>query len=312
MLLNRSHVSWFWLTLLASVASVVLYLMVFHPQTLPFLHFPLPEWLVPKHRLHYSVGNSPLGLTYGIIAYAIFIFAVLLNVQKRFPILRLGRAQTWLRAHIWLTILTLPLVFMHAAFRFGGGMTSTLMWLYLLVMVSGFYGLGLQQFLPRIMKTRLTLETIYEEIPFLTQQLLTYALKMRDELRPVHAGAHAAAGQPAAAALPAEPPDPSVGAMLEALEHTVLPYLAARNPRRNQFNNPAVSTEFFRLLTLRTAQDQHGRVDLLASWCEERRQMDLQARYQLWLHGWLLVHVPASFLLLILTGWHAVVALVLY
>ena len=50
---------------------------------------------------------------------------------------RAGR-QTWLRAHIWLTILTLPLVFMHAAFRFGSLMTSGLMWLYLLVMLSGF------------------------------------------------------------------------------------------------------------------------------------------------------------------------------
>ena len=65
-------------------------------------------------------GNSPLGLFYGSVSYAIFIFAVLLNTRKKFPVARFGRVQTWLRAHIWLTILTLPLVFMHAAFRFGG------------------------------------------------------------------------------------------------------------------------------------------------------------------------------------------------
>ena len=52
--------------------------------------------------------------------------------------------------------------------------------------------------------------------------------------------------------------------------------------------------------------------DLLAAWCEEHRQMQMQARYHRWMHGWLLVHVPASFLLIILTGWHAVATLVLY
>ena len=192
MLINRDHRSWAWFTLLASAASVVLYLLVFHPGAIP-LRVNLPDWLAPKHRIHQSVGNSPLGLAYGIISYAIFIFAVLLNVRKKFPLMRVGRAQTWLRAHIWLTILTLPLVFLHAAFRFGGMMTSSLMWLYLLVMVSGFYGLGLQQFMPRLIKARLSLETIFEQIPYLTQQLLAAALKMRDELRPAPAATPAAA-----------------------------------------------------------------------------------------------------------------------
>ncbi|MBA2585658.1 MAG: hypothetical protein H0U99_04155, partial [Chthoniobacterales bacterium] len=48
------------------------------------------------------------------------------------------------------------------------------------------------------------------------------------------------------------------------------------------------------------------------AWCDERRMLDLQARLQHWLHGWLFVHVPISFLLLIMTFWHAWVTLFRY
>lgn len=293
MLLDRRQRPWAWFTVIAAVAAAALYALVFHPGALP-LRVQLPAWIAPPHRLHRSVGNSPLGLAYGIVSYAIFIFAVLLNVRKRFPLARVGRAQTWLRAHVWLSLLTLPLVFMHAAFRFGGLMTSALMWLYLLVMASGFYGLALQQFLPRLMRSRLTLETIFEQIPYLTQQLLAAALKMRDELRP-----------------PA-PADPSTAVLLEAIERQALPYLAARRAASHPLSREAQAREFFRQLKLRVAPEQHERVAQLVSWCEERRQMDLQTRYHHWMHGWLFVHVPASLLLVIMTGWHAVVVLFLY
>ena len=47
-------------------------------------------------------------------------------------------------------------------------------------------------------------------------------------------------------------------------------------------------------------------------WCEERRLTDTQVRIQHWLHGWLFVHVPLSFLLLLMTVWHAFVTLFRY
>ncbi len=309
MLLNRSQYSWAWFTLLATLVSVALYLLAFHPDVLPYkVHLPAAFGVQP-HRLHQSVGNSPLGLAYGVISYAIFIFAVALNTRKKFPSLRVGRAQTWLRAHIWLTILTLPLVFMHAAFHFGGAMTSSLMWLYLLVMVSGFYGLALQQFMPRLIKSRVTLETIYEEIPFLKTHLLSSAMKMRSDLRPTHAPDATGLGTHTTVAVAA---DPSETALLDALEHDVIPFLAASNPSRSRLAGPRFAGEFFRQLHLRLDPAYHNRADLLASWCEQRRQMELQTRYHHWLHAWLLIHVPASFLLIILTGWHAVAELFLY
>jgi hypothetical protein len=47
----------------------------------------------------------------------------------------------------------------------------------------------------------------------------------------------------------------------------------------------------------------------LESICEERRQLMVQRRLHRWLHTWLVVHVPLSFALLVLTAVHAVLSL---
>jgi len=65
----------------------------------------------------------------------------------------------------------------------------------------------------------------------------------------------------------------------------------------------------FRSTRVSVATEWRAKVDALEQWCTERRWMDVQTKYQHWLHGWLLVHVPASFALLIFTAWHAWAAL---
>jgi hypothetical protein len=92
--------------------------------------------------------------------------------------------QLWLRAHIWLTLLTIPLIILHSGFRLGGPMTTLLMVLYAIVMVSGIYGLMLQHLMPRLMKERLPAETVFEQIPHICAQLCVAAEKMRDSFKP--------------------------------------------------------------------------------------------------------------------------------
>ncbi len=91
-----------------------------------------------------NVGATPLGLIYGTIALLIFIFAALLGARRNHPTWPGGKIKAWLRAHVWLTIFTIPLVLFHCGFRGGGPMTQFLLWLYAFVMVSGFWGLFLQ------------------------------------------------------------------------------------------------------------------------------------------------------------------------
>ena len=52
------------------------------------------------------------------------IFAALLGARKRVPVWRLGRAQAWMRGHLWLGLLSLPIILFHGAFHFGGAMTQ--------------------------------------------------------------------------------------------------------------------------------------------------------------------------------------------
>jgi hypothetical protein len=47
----------------------------------------------------------------------------------------------------------------------------------------------------------------------------------------------------------------------------------------------------------------------LEDMCEERRQLGVQKKLHLWMHGWLMLHVPLSFALLVLTAVHAVLSL---
>jgi hypothetical protein len=450
---NWRHVPWIVFVLLGTIAACILYAANFHPASLPSW-IPLPPSLIQTPTEHHTVGGTPLGLWFGSISLAIFLFAILLSLRKKIPLWRVGTVQRWLRAHIWLTILTIPLVILHGGFRLGGPMTTFLMVLYAIVMVSGFYGLFLQHVMPRLMKERLPAETVFEQIPHIRSQLAAAAEKMRDSFKPappkkpdaaapapsaaktatvagpvmastkgelstpvaraksatgsaeiaapvtastpaadkpapppsvpnaavppappkaetigtptarvqsdppgapvaraeVPAGdqpaaspAVAPAAPPAApvspappkpaapaaakpapaaakpaaapkpAAKPAAPADPASEAVLvEFIDRQILPYLQARRGDRMRLNNPRFSDDTFRFVKLRVAEGYRGRVEEIQNWCDERRMLDLQVRLHHWLHGWLFVHVPFSFLLVMLTIWHACVTLFYY
>ena len=79
-----------------------------------------------------------------------------------------------------------------------------------------------------------------------------------------------------------------------------------------RLGNPRFSDDTFRFVTLRVTETYRSRVEEIQTWCDERRMLDLQVRLQHWLHGWLFIHVPFSFLLLLLTIWHAYVTLFYY
>jgi len=52
-----------------------------------------------------------------------------------------------------------------------------------------------------------------------------------------------------------------------------------------------------------------GTVGDLEEICDEARQLERQERLHHWLHGWLLVHIPLSLALILLSAVHAVMAL---
>ena len=316
--------------LVATALASAFYLAKFYPQRVP-AGFRFFGDIPPAHA---TIGGTPLGLVFGAIALAIFVFAALLGVRKKLPILPVGHVQAWLRGHIWLTLLTVPLILLHSGFQIGGPMTTLLMGLYAVVMVSGIYGLVLQHKLPTLMKDRLPAEIVYEQIPQIRAQLCDAAERLRQsytenltvesnerQLAPaarsasvsgtsLERAAIAEAGAPAETVAVLD--DNSEAVLAKFIETQLLPYLKARRGDKSRLGNEHEAEETFRHLKLRVAAAYRTRVEEMQGWCNERRLLDLQTRMQHWLHGWLLIHVPLSFLLLLLTVWHAFVTLFHY
>jgi hypothetical protein len=323
MVLNRRHIPWALATLLASAVAALFYMANFHPQLLPF-PFSLPSQLGPVPPVRNTVGGTPLGIIFGAISLAIFLFASALGIRKKRRLWRIGNPQTWLRAHIWLTILTIPLVLFHSGFKLGGPMTTTLMVLYALVMISGFWGLAMQQFMPRLMTESLPQEVVFEQIPHIRALLVKNAEKLREELQaaakaetevkaitPAEVATEAGGGT-AVAAKPTsalEKADQSIPLLREFLDEECLRYLHRGRGEKHRLGDQKVSDDVFRLLKLNVAERFHAKVDEMQTWCDDRRLMDLQAKLHHWLHGWLILHIPLSFALLVVTIWHAWIGL---
>src|ERR1700745_2155686 len=112
MRIDRTHRPW----AIASAAMLALSIAIYVPYALNAPQGPR--------------GDSPIGLLFGILGFAFMLFAAALGARKRVPVWRLGRAQTWMRGHLWLCLLRLSLLFLLAWFRFRG--VSHLVPLYLL------------------------------------------------------------------------------------------------------------------------------------------------------------------------------------
>lgn len=153
MIIDRTHRRWIITCLLIIGVGVIIFI-------------PYAAWTVPAPR-----GGSAIGLAYGIAGTAFIIVCALLGVRKKVPTWRVGRAETWMRAHLWLGLASFPLILFHSGFRFGGTMSTILMVLFLVIVASGIVGMLLQHYLPRRMLNELPMETVYEEIPHVLDQL---------------------------------------------------------------------------------------------------------------------------------------------
>jgi hypothetical protein len=242
-------------------------------------------------------GGSPIGIVFGVAAYALMLFAGLLGLRKKVPVWRLGRAQTWMRGHLWLGSLSLALVLFHSGFHARGPLTQALMLLTVLVVAGGLAGAALQHFLPRLMTQRVPLETIYQEIPQIR-------LRLRAEAEQLVASI---CGPSAAALVPAEASNRESFRVL--YNDRIQPFLESADAADGDLATPERSERTFHAMRKLIPAPLHPSLDQLKDICEEQRQLSRQVTLYRWLHAWLLVHVPLSVALLILVAVHAVMAL---
>lgn len=255
-----------------------------------------------------SMGGTAAGLAYGSVGFSFMIFAALLGARKRVPVYRFGRAQTWMRGHLWLGLLSLPLILFHSGFRYGHGLTAWLMTLLIVVVLSGLFGAALQHYMPRVMTREVTMETIYEEIGHVRAQLLEEA----EELMKQAAGADkkiAAENGEQDSSAPAVAVLDETAPLRNFYEQELKPFLEKPGVRGSALGDEAQSHNAFAQLRTLVPNSLHITIEDLESICEEERQLTLQSQLHAWLHGWLLLHIPLSLALILLGAIHAVMAL---
>jgi hypothetical protein len=256
-------------------------------------------------------GGSTIGLAFGITGSAFMVFAGLLAGRKKFPVWRIGRAQTWMRGHLWLGLLSLPIILFHGGFRFGGPLTSVLMVLLIAVVASGVFGAVLQHYMPNIMTVQVPSETIFEQIDHVRDQLVVEA----DKLVAAAAGSldleTAARGESsAAAAVQLDVTVEEGAAPLRAFYLLEMrPFLESRGARHQLLSDGDKARGAFEGLRKLLPAEIHETTKSLEQICEEERQLRRQSLLHHWLHGWLMLHIPLSLVLLLLGCVHAIVAL---
>ena len=280
-------------------------------------------------------GSSRTGLVYGVLGGAIILFEFLLWPRK-WPGVRawriLGRTQAWMRAHLWLGLFSVPLITMHTGLTFGGPLSTWLTILFTVVIISGVWGLLMQQVIPRWLLTEIPSETIYSQIENLSEQFLQEADAVMDAVCGIHPRGDNTVERETAVegkmfvlseqfrqaghvkGLVRQTWVPESGGsrnlfLRTAYEESIRPFLGGQAPSGTLLQDPIRARGFFDDLRGQLDETVRPAVDALENWCDTRRQF----RHQQWLHwllhGWLSVHLPLSIALVILMLVHAYGAL---
>src|SRR5688572_5793794 len=273
MLIDRSHRPW----IAASVLILLLATAIYIPYS--------------RNALNGPSGGSWEGLGFGIVGFAFMLFAGLLGLRRKVPTWRVGRATLWMRAHIWLGLLSFPLILFHGGFGFGGPLTLVLMILFIVVFVSGIVGLLLQQALPRLMLTRLPLETVYEQVDSVVVQLLAEsdaliaaacgALPVEPvpvaEARRAGGGVAPSRGGAPRSSPRAQPtalaPVVESGALRETYLRDIRPFLDPTNRPNGILGTSSRASTLFRHMRTTLPPVLQETVNELEAICDERRQL---------------------------------------
>lgn len=296
MLIDKTHRPWLWGSVIVLAVAAAIYI--------PYNHFTLGG----------ARGGTVIGLIYGIAGFAFMIFAGLLSLRKKFPVWRMGRTSTWMRGHLWLGLISYPIILFHSGFSFGKGtLTWWMMVVFTIVIVSGLVGAVLQHYMPKMMTQQVPYETIYAEIPRIRDQLLDEADVKVAEVTGItvsEAAMAATAGNTGGVVVTTVQMEEDVRSELTRFyDNELRPYLELTGSRGRAIADRAISNAMFINVRTRLPSIIHPVIADLESICEEKRQLDHQFRMHRILHGWLLIHMPLSLALLLMGAVHAVVAL---
>jgi hypothetical protein len=241
-------------------------------------------------------GGGWIGLTYGILGGVLILFAWSLTLLRFVPGWSfLGRRSFWLKGHIWLGSLSFILILCHTGLRFGGLFEKILYFAFFLVVLTGIFGVIVQQFVPRWMTLEVACEVPFEQIPYCCATLRDKADREMEKK--------------CESLIPA-----TMARIKEWYAHEVRSFLSEKFNRENRLSDAGRSTQVFDEMRALADNKQPltELLDRLEVYCDERRLLARQESLHFLLHSWLYLHVPLSWGMTVMMIAHAVMATFYY
>jgi hypothetical protein len=162
---------WLWIAVLSAIVLIISYL-IYRQRTFPH-------------------GGTPMGLAYGAVGTIVILILMALGVRKRWYSSGLGTLQGWTSAHVYLGLLTLLLIPMHAGFKFRFDVHTLAFALLFLVVVSGMIGVVLYRVVPLRLtayEQRIQADKIDTELNRLLAEMRLLARDKSDQFARVYQG----------------------------------------------------------------------------------------------------------------------------
>ena len=220
--------------------------------------------------------GSAWGITYGTMAAVLIIGVALYGVRRRNLRIKVGRSHTWVQFHVYGGMLFLLFVFMHSGFRIPSGQVTWWLWFCAIwITVSGWIGIALQKWIPRVLTSGLAIEVVYERIPELAAQIKEKAEQLimtcTDPVREFYSK--------------------NIAAVLATPQTRLIYYFDITGGAQSQLR------QFEYLRRVLSAEEQE-RLDHLEAMYKSKLELDAHYTLQKALRWWLYGHVPVSLILI--------------
>jgi len=234
--------------------------------------------------------GTVLRLSYltGWILFAVILSLTLYNPRKKLPFLPLLSSESWLQFHIYAGLLTGVLFAVHISYRIPSGVFQTILaCLYILVMLSGFFGLFVSRALPKRLTARGG-EVLFERIP-----AIRHALQDRAEALALKSIAEVKS------ATIADFYSRELRAFFEGQRNLGLHLLEVSSPVNRLLNQIKDLNRYLN-------QEERLMLEQFAVLVRQKDGLDYHYALQLVLKTWLFVHIPLTYSMLLFTFVHIV------
>jgi hypothetical protein len=239
---------------------------------------------------HQRYAASIPGFAYlsGWVLLALMLILAAYNGRKKLPFLPLGTSESWLQFHLWAGLLTVVLFLVHIRFKAPTGwFEGILAWLYLLVTLSGVAGWILSRRVPKRLATRGG-EVLFERIPAIR-------VALREQAEGLASKSVADARSVTIADFYAQ----QLKGFFDGPRNFWLHLFEARHPLNLLLNKINDLNRFLN-------DKEREMLDQMAHLVRQKDGLDYHYTWQFLLKGWLFVHIPLTYSLLLFSFVHVV------